>query len=205
MQARINKAQLEKLPIASHDNPIIVVDTQEAEKDALEVLFEHSVLGFDTETRPSFTKGERHQVSLLQFATPSQSFLFRVNLLGFSPKMINLLEDPSFLKVGLSLRDDHREIVHKAKIKPCGLIDLQLMAPAYGIKDSSLQKIYAILFGKRISKAQQLSNWEAKKLSPAQQHYAALDALACLEIYQRFLELPQPAPAEFGRLYFEGD
>ena len=201
--AHISKEKLSSLPLADHPNPIVVIDTPAKEQTALTEIQEHSVVGFDTETRPSFTKGEEHQVALIQIATPVKSYLFRVHVLEFSTALKTFLTDEKIKKVGLSLRDDARAIRRRGNFTPEGLIDLQLLCPAFGILDSSLQKVYAILFEKHMSKRQQLSNWEAAHLSDAQQRYAALDALACLQIYNKLLTLPVPALQDFGLLHLD--
>ncbi|MDY6147922.1 MAG: 3'-5' exonuclease [Porphyromonas sp.] len=198
MRARITKEEIGQLPLAVHLNPIHLIDTPKAEKEAIEYLKQHHIVGFDTETRPSFTRGVVYDVALLQFATMEQTFLFRVNKLGFSKLMQQLLLDADVLKVGLSVKDDYNAIVRKTKLHPEGFVDLQKLYPAYGVYDAALQKLYAIVFGEKISKSQQLSNWEAKELTPEQQHYAALDAYACLRLYNYLLELPLPNLIEFG-------
>lgn len=198
MKSKITKEEINALPIAHHSNPIILVDNPTVELEAIEQLSKHKLLGFDTETRPSFTRGIMHDVSLLQFSTPQASYLFRVNKLGFSESLSQLLLNSEILKVGLSVKDDYNGIARKTKLHPRGMVDLQRICPAFGILDASLQKIYAILFNEKISKSQQLTNWEAKILTPEQQHYAALDAYACLRIYEFLQKLPMPNLNEFG-------
>jgi len=143
-----------------------------------------SVLGFDTETRPSFKKGQSHQVALLQVATHDTCFLFRLNKIGVTDSVARLLEDQEITKVGLSLQDDMRMLNQRRAFTPGTFVELQKEVKDIGIEDNSLQKIFANLFGGKIAKGQQLSNWEAEILTEAQQRYAATDAWACIKIHE---------------------
>ena len=164
---------------------IFVIDTPEQAEQAVKYLSGFTNLGFDTETRPSFKKGNLNSVALIQLATDERCYLFRLNRVGFSSSLIQLLSDANIMKIGLSLKDDFTTMSRRMKFTPQGFIDLQKIVPKYNIADISLQKIYAILFHKKISKNQRLSNWEAEALSDAQKKYAALDAWACLKIYEK--------------------
>ena len=141
------------------------------------------VVGFDTETRPSFKKGQRYKISLMQISTDDTCFLFRLNHIGIPESLEKFLKSSSTLKIGLSLRDDFGAIRKRSDIEPANFLDLQNYVGQFGIEDASLQKIYAILFQKKISKGQRLTNWEADVLTDSQKKYAALDAWACLRIY----------------------
>ncbi|MDY6121581.1 MAG: 3'-5' exonuclease [Porphyromonas sp.] len=180
---------------------IHVVEDSKQLSAALSELRKHKLLGFDTETKPCFTKGCRTVVSLLQLSTPEDCFLIRLNKLGLTEETKSLLEDKHILKVGLSIHDDYVSLRRRLPFEAGGFVELQRLCPAYGIRESSLRKVYAIIFSKAISKAQQLSNWEAEALSPAQQRYAALDAWACLKIYDYLMSLPTPSPVQFALLY----
>lgn len=180
----ISKAQLSELPIVSFSGYISVIDTEEAAKSALFFLNNQKIVGFDTETRPSFRKGKSNNVSLVQISTINHSFLFRINKLGFTDELKNFIENPNVTKIGLSLKDDFAVLHKLASFEPKGFIELQSFVKNYHIADCSLQKIYAIIFNERISKSQRLSNWEADVLSTGQQTYASIDAWACLRIYQ---------------------
>jgi len=144
---------------------------------------------FDTETKPAFKRGQVHKVALLQLATEEACFLFRLNLIGYPDGLEAIISDPGIRKIGLSLRDDFAAIYKRSARKPENFIDLQVFVDKFGIDDNSLQKIYAILFGRKISKNQRLSNWEAPTLSIAQQSYAAIDAWACLRIYNHLTHI----------------
>ena len=147
------------------------------------------MLGFDTETRPSFTKGRINQVALLQLSTDTDAFLFRLCKIGIPKSLLSLLADPNILKVGAALKNDIDVLKRSAKIRPCGFIDLQDVAQEYEIKNLGLCKLAGIVLGVRISKSQQLSNWENNILTEAQQRYAATDAWMCYMIYEKFNQL----------------
>lgn len=179
----IPKDVLATLPLMSYPGKITLVDSAAVAHSALRVLAREKVVGFDTETRPSFRKGRFHKVALMQISTADRCFLFRLNKIGICAELKAFLENPEITKVGLSVHDDFSVLRRSDDIEPQGFIDLQQMVKDYEIADISLQKIYAILFGERISKTQRLTNWEADTLTDAQQSYAALDAWACLKIY----------------------
>ncbi len=179
----ISKADLAKLPVADYYGDIHVVDIPEDVESAVAALRTSDVIGFDTETRPSFKKGQSHQVALLQLSTRKECFLFRLNKIGLPQAVKELLEDQSKIKIGVSLHDDFHNLHRIYTLNPAGFVDLQPYVKKFGILDNSLSRIYGILFGHRISKGQRLTNWEATHLTPGQQAYAAFDALSCIEIY----------------------
>ena len=167
---------------------IVVISEGEAER-AVGYLLSHSILGFDTETRPAFRKGITHKVALLQVSTYDTCFLFRLNRIGLCPPVIRLLETTAVKKIGLSWHDDILALRKRGEFQPDGFIDLQDHMEELGIKDRSLAKLYANFFGERISKREQLSNWEADYLTEKQMNYAATDAWACIRLYEEYLRL----------------
>lgn len=177
-----------ELPIEAFSGKIVVIDRENEVKGAVKELMKHSQLGFDTETKPAFKRGQVNKVALLQLSTLDTCFLFRLNKIGYPDVLDKIICNPKIVKIGLSLRDDFAAIRKRTDKQPKNFIDLQTFVDNYGIIDNGLQRIYAIIFGKKISKNQRLSNWEAETLSPAQQQYAAIDAWACLRIYRQLLE-----------------
>ena len=150
----ISKDKIAALPTVTYDGYISLIDTEKEAKHAIEYLKTQPLLGFDTETKPMFRKGKPNKVSLVQISTDRRSFLFRVNKLGFIDELKDLLEDESVKKVGLSLKDDYGALRRLGDFNPGGFIDLQAYVKNFGIIDNSLQRIYAIVFGGRISKSQ---------------------------------------------------
>lgn len=189
LQQQTDKAYIQTLPRFSFGGKIVVVQSQAEVRKALSVLRRELVVGFDTETRPSFKKGEKHKVALLQLSTHSVCFLFRLNMIDLTDDIADFLADPSVLKVGLSLTDDLSALRGRYALQPQGWIDLQKYVADMGIADRSLQKLYANVFGKRISKRAQRSNWEAHPLSDSQKTYAATDAYTCLQLYDELSAL----------------
>ena len=181
----ITKEEIATFDTEEFNGSIFVVDAPDKVEQAVNYLSRFSNLGFDTETRPSFKKGNVNSAALIQLATDERCYLFRVNQIGFSSPLVRLLSNSDTLKIGLSLHDDFSTMGRRMKFTPQGFIDLQKMVLEHNISDLGLQKIYAILFQKKISKSQQLSNWEANELTEAQKKYAALDAWACLRIYEK--------------------
>lgn len=189
MVSKISKEEISNLPAAVFEGRIIIVQTESEAQKAVEYLNKFDLLGFDTETRPSFQKGKSNKISLMQIATDDSCFLFRLNLIGIPDFLGDLLTNNKIKIIGLSLKDDFSAIRKRTKLDAVNYIELQTYVKKFGIEDNSLQKIYAILFGERISKSQRLSNWDTDILSPAQQAYASLDAWACLKIYQKLNKL----------------
>lgn len=188
---KTDKSFIPELPRFAYEGRIIVIQSESEAIRAVEALRHYPILGIDTETRPAFQKGISHKVALLQVAE-DLCFLFRLNEFGFSPCLVELLADSSILKVGLSLHDDFLMLRRRnASFVPAGYIDLQDYAKDMGIEDMSLQKLYANIFHKRISKNARLSNREADILSESQKVYAATDAVTCLQLYKELKKLKE--------------
>ena len=171
------------MPTVAFEGRIITIDTPQAVDQAIIALSKESHVGIDTETRPSFRKGVQHDVSLIQLSTADTCFLIRLNRTGMPASLVAFLENKDIAKIGLSLHDDYQALCKRRKFKAGGFIDLQKEVGNYGIEEMSLQKIFAIIFAQRISKSQQLTNWENDVLTDKQKLYAATDAWACLKIY----------------------
>ena len=181
--AHIDKNEISTMPTVTFEGRIITIDTPQAVDQAIMALSNEAYVGIDTETRPSFRKGVQHDVSLIQLSTPDTCFLIRLNRTGMPDSLVKFLENKQIAKIGLSLHDDYQGLCKRRKFKAGNFIDLQKEVGQYGIEEMSLQKIFAIIFGQRISKSQQLTNWENDVLTDKQKIYAATDAWACLKIY----------------------
>ena len=193
---KYDKSKIGTLPRALFEGRIVVVLTEKEAEKAVRYLLSQPILGVDTETRPSFKKGTVHRVSLLQVSSYDVCFLFRLNQLGMSPSVKRLLEDTKVPKIGLSLRDDLNSL-HKLDGFNAGyFVDLQDHVREIGVEDMSLQKLYANFFGQRISKREQLTNWEADILSDKQKLYAATDAWSCIMLYEELQRLEQTGDYE---------
>ena len=166
---------------------IIIVEDIETFKRVIPRLLSNTILGFDTETRPSFRKGRKNKVSLIQLATGDLACLFRINKIGIPAELIELLANPEVIKAGVAIHDDIRFLKNVRKFSPSGFVDLQGFVKDYGIQSSGLKKLAAIVLGFRISKQQQVTNWEAEQLTEAQQVYAATDAWICHQIYSKLI------------------
>ncbi len=193
---KYDKHLIRDLPKVSLPGRIEVITSKTEANKAVDFLFSQPLLGIDTETRPSFKKGKQNKVALLQISTKHVCFLFRLNIIGLMPSLIRLLEDETIKKVGLSLHDDIHSLTRllvnsSTKLKIGSFVDLQNLVKEIGIEDMSLQKLYANFFHQKISKRQQLSNWESEVLTEKQKNYAAIDAWACINIYEEFNRLKQ--------------
>ena len=189
--SKYDKTKIGTLPRVLFNGRIVVVLTEQEAQKAVRFLLSQSILGLDTETRPSFKKGTMNQVALLQVSSRDVCFLFRLNQLGLSPSIKRLLEDTIVTKIGLSLRDDLHSLHRLGDFKDGKFVDLQNLVSEVGVEDLSLQKLYANFFGQRISKREQLTNWEADILSDKQKLYAATDAWSCIMLYQELQRLEQ--------------
>lgn len=186
----INPEEIEPLPLGSFPGEITVISKPGREYyRAIKYLREQSVLGFDTETRPVFSPGQKHNgTALVQLSGPDKAYLFRIQSLGMRHRLCSLLSNERIIKVGAACLDDVRGLQRYTKFEGKNFVDLQKIGWEWGIRDKSVRKMAAIILGVRISKAQQLSNWEAEELSEAQQMYAATDAWICREMYFKLLE-----------------
>ena len=188
---KISNEQTALLPAIEFGGEIRIIDNERDIAAACKRLAEEPVIGFDTETRPSFRPGVTFRVSLLQLSTPTVCFLFRLNRIPLGRPILRLLEDPKIRKIGADVAGDLRSLRQIRHFRDAGFVDLQAIAPQWGIEEKSLRKLSAIVLGQRVSKAQRLSNWEAATLTDKQQLYAATDAWVCIRIYERLLRTPQ--------------
>ncbi len=186
---RFSKNEIPALPRVLFQGRIIVISSPYEVDKAVDYLLSQQILGVDTETRPSFKKGQTYKVSLLQVSSHDTCFLFRLNLIGLPPGLIRLLEDTTVPKIGLSLRDDILSLKKRTDFKYGKFVDLQKHVCELGVQDLSLQKLYANFFHQKISKTARLSNWENDILTEKQKLYAATDAWACIMLYEELQRL----------------
>ena len=189
LYSKFNKEAIHELPQVLFTGRIIVITSEKKAEKAVDFLLKQSILGVDTETRPVFRKGQSYKVSLLQVATHDTCFLFRLNILGITPSIKRLLENTETKMIGLSWHDDLLALHKRSDFKKGNFIDLQDIIGDLGIKDLSLQKLYANLFRQKISKRQRLTNWNNETLSEKQKQYAATDAWACIQLYEEIMRL----------------
>lgn len=188
---KISNEQAAQLPAIEFRGEIRIVDRESAIAEACEYLAAQPILGFDTETRPSFRQGVMYRVSLLQLSSAERCYLFRLNKIPLARPILRLLESRELTKIGLDVAGDLRSLRQLRRFRDGGFVDLQSLAPQWGIEEKSLRKLSAIVLGQRVSKAQRLSNWEAASLTPKQQLYAATDAWVCTRIYEKLLRTPK--------------
>ena len=183
-QQHISNEDTAKLPAVLFEGPIVIVDDEKQVEAACRDLASSPVLGFDK-------AGVTYRVALLQLSTPRRCYLFRLNRMRFEKQLVKLLENKAILKIGADVAGDIRSLLALRRFRPGGFVDLQQLAPDWGIEEKSLRKLSAIVLGKRVSKAQRLSNWEAATLTDKQQLYAATDAWVCTRIYEQLLRTPK--------------
>ena len=193
---KYEKTALASLKRVVFDGRIEVIYTVQQAERAVDFLLSQPLLGFDTETRPAFSKGQHFKCSLLQVSTPNICFLFRLNSIGMCPAIVRLLSDRQVTKVGLAWNNDLLGLHQLGEFEAGTFVDLQYLVKEIGIEDQSLVKIYANLFGERISKAERLSNWERDILKDSQKLYAAIDAWACVKIYEEVMRLKETGDYE---------
>lgn len=183
--------EIEQLEMAAFPGEITVVSSDKSDEfeQAMAYLGEQQALGFDTETKPCFVpKVPRNKMAILQLSGPDKAYIFRLQQVGVPPRLAALLGNPGILKIGAAIHDDIRGLQEYRRFIPKGFVDLQRLAPEYGIEEKSVRKMSAIILKKRVSKSQQLSNWESSHLSEAQLRYAAIDAWICREMYYKLKE-----------------
>lgn len=181
----IDKNELSEYPLSGFQGDIVLVDSYKKLKQSIKVLKSGDMLGFDTETKPSFRKGKVNRVALMQLSNGRQAFIFRINIIGLPDELIDILSDKSIIKAGVAIHEDIKGLKSISDFQEQGFIELQDYVKDFGIMSSGLRKLAAIILGFRISKRQQISNWEASELTEAQLMYAATDAWVCYEIYKK--------------------
>ncbi len=191
MRKSISNDELAELPLSSFEGVIHLIEQPEDLDKALKYLNNQVIIGFDTETRPAFKKGQVFPVSLLQLATSDQAFLFRINKIGLPAGLVKILTSPNILKVGAAIRDDIKILQRIVPFKASGFIELQDLVKDYGIENFSLKKLSAIVLGFKISKSQRLTNWDADELTEQQLIYGATDAWVACDIYKQLLITPK--------------
>lgn len=182
-QSEMTKEEVAGLELIQYEGPISVIDSMRSFEHEIDQIANHSILGFDTETRPSFKKGQVYPTSMIQLASFDQAWLVRVSRIGYPKQLQDLLSREHTIKVGSGLNDDLRKLRSDFQFEPGGFLDLQRYVEAFHIQEKGLKKMSGIVLGRRISKSQQVSNWDADNLTEAQLRYAATDAWICLKIY----------------------
>ena len=178
----ISNEQIALLPKAAFAGRIVVVSDADERNNELAQFNTNHIIGFDTETKPSFKKGNTNSVALLQLANNETAILVRLQETGITNSLKKLLESPNIIKVGAAIHDDIKSLRKIRDFKPGGFVDLQNHMSDFGIEALSVRKMAAIILGLRVSKSQQLSNWEQPELTEGQQQYAATDAWICQQI-----------------------
>jgi len=184
-QSEISKEQVAELALIQFEGPIHVIDSLETFENQIDSIAREPILGIDTETRPSFKKGTMYPTSLIQLSSLEQAWIIRVSRIAYPKELLKLLSREIPMKVGVSLHDDLRRLRSDFQFEPRGFLDLQQYVEAFRIEEKGLKKLSGIVLGRRISKAQQVSNWDADLLTEAQLRYAATDAWICLMIYYK--------------------
>ncbi|MFT7363446.1 MAG: ribonuclease D [Algoriphagus sp.] len=183
---KISKEEINELALGQFEGEIFLIEDLDDVEEVADFLSQHPIIGFDTETKPAFKKGVINQVSLLQLSTPSQAFLFRTHKTGFPDLIRNVLEKEHIIKVGAAVHDDIKGLAKLTdSFYPNSFFDLNDELKKVGFENVGVRNLCAMVLNMRISKSEQVSNWEAVNLTQKQQRYAATDAWACLEIYKK--------------------
>ncbi|MBV6642139.1 MAG: 3'-5' exonuclease domain-containing protein 2 [Cyclobacteriaceae bacterium] len=185
---QIEKSDLQQLPLIRFEGEIHVIEKPDDLDNALDIIGREPILGFDTETKPTFTKGAYNHTALIQFATLDHAFLLRINRFGIPDRLKKILENENIRKIGISLRDDLKDLKKVRPFKPAGFIDLNNIAKDLGINQIGIKSLTGIFLERRVAKNQQTSNWENQKLTTAQKRYAATDAWVCMKMYDSLMQ-----------------
>jgi ribonuclease D len=180
---RISKDEINELPLANYTGEIELIDKPILRDAAIAQLLDQDVIAFDTESRPAFRKGQYYPVSLLQVAIPDKVILFRIGMIGNLSGLAKVFENEKIAKVGISIRDDVKELQKVIPFNPQNVIEINNLAKEVGVQAEGVRNLSAIFLGYRISKSQQTTNWDREELTEKQLRYAATDAWVCWEIY----------------------
>jgi len=179
----ITKEEINALELGKYSGDIVLVDTNEELIRACEEIRACRLIGIDTETKPSFKKGQINSVALLQIATDQKAYIIRLKSVTMGKELASIFSDETIVKVGIAVKDDLKDLKKLHSFEEKSIVDLNIFAPKLGFESIGAKKLSALVLGIRISKRQQVSNWEQKKLTNAQIVYAATDAWICREIY----------------------
>jgi ribonuclease D len=185
----ISKDEINRLDLVHYTGKIQLVEDEKHFESVFDQIHQHSFVGFDTETKPSFQKGEKNHVSLVQIAIPDHVYLLRIHKTGLKNELLSFLENDQILKVGVAIRNDARELQQINHFRAAGFLELPDVTTKIGIEAKGLRSLAAIILKGRISKTAKITNWEAERLSDKQLTYAATDAWVCMQMYQRLIEL----------------
>jgi len=188
--APMSKEAINQLPLARWEGPMQLLRTAEEVAAAMARLARAELLGFDTETRPAFRKGQKFAPSLLQLAAEDEVVLVQLQRTGLPAPLLAILEDPAIVKAGVGLDFDCKSLQELHPFQPAGFVDLARMARRRGIRNHGLRGLAAVVCGIRISKSARTTNWANPELTPQQIQYAATDAWIGREIYRRLRALP---------------
>ncbi len=188
-KTNITNEEINALPLGAFEGKVVVITTPAKLLPALEDIKQHSIVGFDTETKPVFVRGHSNKVALMQIALPHKVYLIRLNQLGLTDGLVAFLENKKILKAGVALRDDIKGLQKLHPYEPAGFVELAELSKKAGLEVESVKKLAALLLGFRISKSAQTSNWEAETFNEKQISYAATDAWVCLEVYNKLTRL----------------
>lgn len=184
----ISKEDLQALPLLAFEGTIHTLSTEAECNEAVQELRHFDVIGFDTEKKPTFNKGEYNHTAMVQLSTMEDAYLFRLNQMGYPSSLFDLMADRSILKLGISIDDDLKDLNKARNFHPSNFIDMNDVVKDLGVKHMGVKKLAAVILNARISKNQQVSNWESETLTPAQLRYAATDAWICLAIHRKLEE-----------------
>ena len=187
-ERKISKDAVNELPLFRYEGTIVMIRSEAEARKAVQQLSAAPYIGIDTETRPAFKKGQSYQTALLQLALPETVYLIRLNQVGLLDPIKAVLENADVAKIGIAIRDDMKELQALGRINPRNFVDLNQYCRQRGFESIGARKLTALILGLRISKRQQLSNWEQPKLTPQQKAYAATDAWVCQAIYEKLID-----------------
>ncbi len=189
IKTSITKEEITHLPLIKFSGKIILKNGDNDIDAIMEEMYAAKMVGFDTETKPTFRKGQINPIALLQFALNGKSFIFRVHKTGVPQELVDFLSDPAIAKIGVALDDDFVQLRRQVDFEPQNIVDLNKLAPQLGVENIGVRNLSGIFLGGRVSKNQQTSNWENPELTKSQLNYAATDAWVCLKIYQKMQHL----------------
>jgi ribonuclease D len=197
---KITKEEVNALPLKAYEGPVTIVDNDQKLSAALKELKRETVLGFDTESRPAFKKGQNYPASLIQLGGERNIWLFQIQTFSNLDPLWRLLANRRIVKAGVAIADDIKKLQDLHAFKPGGFVEIADLTQQAGILNTGLRSLAGLLLGFRISKRAQVSNWAKSDLSEAQIQYAATDAWVSRELYlhmrrlgDRVMDLPKAA------------
>ena len=183
---KLSKNEINALPLIQYEGDIEILTSKDNIQAAINDLKNYDLIGFDTETKPTFVKGPLNPPSIMQLACDDKVYIFQFDNDEILKKLSSILSNENITKCGVSVDRDLIELMYLSPFDPISFVDLGNVARENEIPHHGLRGLVAMFLKHRISKGSQTSDWSKISLSDSQISYAATDAWVSLELFKIF-------------------